>query len=243
MFSSGFSEDNQGGSASGAPHSRRSSIRQKAGEESEQSSEDSDDLLNTYDSASEGEGEDMLDDMPAAEREEDEQPTRDEKADIMTDDENEEDEDGSDDENHTAHTSILEGSEAGSAVTAQPFTPASASGSAHKDDTTNAMNLDPTPLHSQSLPNSPSRRYPTRLSAKSIFPVDLAAEKAGTSTMRSVSTNMHSPMTATSPRSRRYLKRNESRKVPEGGHTEAGQPLRESQNSKDCVTVIVKDAR
>lgn len=206
-------------------------------EDSDMDSEDSDDLMVMYDSASEGEEEGIF--------EEDDEDVdghdttridkdKDDGLDMSDDDEEE------DRESHTAHTTINEDVEVAPSTGMEIF--ATPTNSSVPNRNTDEMKVDHLPSGAMSLPASPSRRYPTRRSGRASL-ADPSAESTMTSTMRSVSTNMPpTPGSHTSPRSQRYQKRNESR--PTGKSTPSKQHRDDRTNSaKSCVTVVVKDAR
>lgn len=227
----------------GQSHSRRSSMRFKgdaADEDSDMDSVDSDDLMVMYDSASEGEEGGILEDG-AEERSNTQELTRIDKdvedGLIASDDE---DEGAGDAENYTAHTTINEDMEDSQHPSMLPdkSTRSAVKSTKENDD----MKIDVSPLGPSNLPTSPSRRYPTRHSFRDSLG-DAVVEHAGTSTMRSVSTNMHTtPEQTSSPRSQRYQKRAETRKETIEERQPKEQGTREKQN-KECVTVVVKDAR
>lgn len=251
MFSSGFSEAKNMTNSDGQSMSRRSSMRLKnnsavENEDSDMESVDSDDLMVMYDSASEGEEGGMLDEDDATAEEVEESSNVQESTRIDKDVEDgltaseDDDDDNGDAENHTAHTTINEDPEENASMTGGIAMGSSLKPAKDSDD----MKIDIPAVAASSLPNSPSRRYPTRHSFRE-SQGDAAVEHAGTSTMRSVSTNMHITTAAaqdTSPRSQRYQKRAETRKEGKDFHQEKKRDSREGCN-KECVTVVVRDAR
>lgn len=209
-------------------------------EDSDMDSVDSDDLMVVYDSASEGDGEDVFEEEAEDLSIEQERTGIDKhKDDGLTASEDDE-EDGEDLENHTAHTTINEDPETGMISTAELFTPAV--GASVPGRHTDEMKVDPLPLGSASLPTSPSRRYPTRRSFRESLG-DSPSNAPGTSTMRSVSTNMHTiPPQNNSPRSQRYQKRADTKSEKRSMQNQTAHDDR-SKGGKSCVTVVVKDSR
>ena len=239
MFSSGFSEAKNMTNSDGQPSSRRSSMRVKGDEEedSDMESVDSDDLMAMYDSASEGDEEEYQDGEDGNFTTQEVTRIDEEKEDGLTASEDEDDDIG-DAENQTAHTSINEDPEEDlDSASSMLFSPTVAS--VKPNSRSDIMKVDTPVLGTSMLPASPSRRYPTRFSLTGSLS-DTAAEEAGTSTMRSVSTNIHAtPVQNTSPRSQRYQKRVETKTVVQKTRDNPSP----SKSRKECVTGVVKDAR
>lgn len=210
-------------------------------EDSDMESVDSDDLMAMNDSASEGDEGDYQDGEDGNSRTQEVTRIDEEKDDDLTASEDEDDDIG-DTENHTAHTSINEDPEEDrNSRISMLFSPTvgSVKPSSRSDD----MKVDPLPLDTSILPTSPSRRYPTRSFRDSHG--ETAAEEAGTSTMRSVSTNMHvAPVQNKSPRSKRYEKRVETRTEAKAPQSQKNRDdSSHTKSRKECVTVVVKDSR
>lgn len=204
----------------------------------------------------------------------------DETEDESDDDDDDEDDETENEDSHTAHTTINndDGLVLGSSVGTEPLSPrlAVVTPSSNRNtvrDGGDDMKVDTSPTRSTgnaslidriNVSSPTGKRYPTRHSLRGSVSGslnDVASERAGTSTMRSISTSVHTSQAAgsqqmESPRARRASKRAEAKTVPTANnnihntnvHNTAAHSGRKEKKktdtfNKECVTVVVKDAK